>query len=801
MFFRKLYIGIAVLTVMSLSTRAQELKLTGKVLDFDNNQPLPFANLIIENTNYTSTTNDNGIFHFYIKEKVEYPLTIIASYIGYEKQKQIITNHQQDIIISLHPSSLELSEISVFAKRIFIASKDNISTNSMAGNQVRNLAGMTKDAFRSIQLLPGVSSNNETSSKYNVRGGNYDENLVLINGIEIYSPFHLKQAPMASVGIFNIDMVKSISFSAGGYNAEYGNALSSLLNIEYEPGEHQYFSGKFDFNFLDMALLAKGNIDNKLGYNIGIRKSNLNYLIKAGNVKPDIDIIYYDYQAQFDFKFNDNNKLKVNLIYSGDDYDQKPFVEVFRNNSYRLVKGEVDLVSSAFYRNQPFNAYYRNFLLGVVSENKLSSRFTSKIYFSFYNEIENENLTYDDETRYTFKNNTNLYEKLFAKGNRRTELITNTISFKHDLTVKVTPNFSLKSGYNYKSIGHDYNTMMHLNKEMVSNVAKYPTVSSTFLNPDPSSNDTSLIKLNTYRFESYIQGSFRLFDVITINNGIRLDYFELNKQAKVSPRFSLLYKGPWDINYRIAWGVFYQPPSFIQYRLYESSVDNSGYQKATHYIAGIDKNFSDNINLSIEYYYKEYDNYIPAVKETNGRISFGEKLNNAAGFAKGIDLQLMLNFDRFYFWGSYGYLIAREKIIGSNEGYYPRFTDQTHTLSAVLGVDLGSNWNVTLKGFYGSGYAFTPSKIVIDQATNSIKWIKGDKNSAYYPAYERADLTITKTINLFGNPLDLYFDIMNITNKRNILSLEYSLDSNGDSLVKENKLFTIVPMVGIKYNF
>ena len=162
---------------------------------------------------------------------------------------------------------------------------------------------------------------------------------------------------------------------------------------------------------------------------------------------------------------------------------------------------------------------------------------------------------------------------------------------------------------------------------------------------------------------------------------------------------------------------------------------------------------------------------------------------------------MMLNFDRFYFWASYGYLVAREKLTNSNEGYYPRFTDQTHTLSAVLGVDMGDKWEVTLKGFYGSGYAFTPYQLIWDPEMSAFKWVIGSRNSAHYPAYERVDLTISKSFNLFNNPLDLYFDIMNLLNKKNVLNVQYTFDSSGQSTIKENKLFSIVPMVGIKYNF
>lgn len=801
MLTRKLYIFVGVLFLFCSITTAQELKLTGKILDSDSNQPLPFAGLLIENSNYTSTTNDKGIFYFVTKKDLEFPIYIQASYLGYEKQRIKITRSDNEITIYMRPVGVALTEVNVLAKHIFMSSKDDISTNTMSSNQVHGLSGLTRDAFRSIQFLPGVSSNNETSAKYNVRGGNYDENLVLINGIEINNPFHIKEAPMASVGIFNIDMVKSINFSAGGFNAEYGNALSSLLNINYGSGDPNGFIGKFDINFLETSILANGPIGEKAGYNIGIRRTNLDYLLRSAKVKPEIDLKYYDYQAQFDVHFNHENKLKLNLIYSGDDYDQKPDVEIFSGNYYRLLNGKTDLVSSTFYRKHPFVATYRNLFVSLISENQFSENFFSKLSFSSYNEIENENILYDDETIYRFSNNPQFSEKITAKGNLTGNLWTNTFSLKQDLHYSITPYFSLKSGWNYKIVRFDYDAKNSVEKISYSNIAKYPNVDVKVLPADPLLNDSLFANINSHRFEGYLQGAFQFFNKFNLNLGMRMDYYDVNQQTKFSPRINFMYAGPLGINFRAAWGVFYQPPSFMQLRMYEPSSDNTDYQKATHYIFGADKSISENITFGAEVYYKKYEDFIPAIKAHNGRISYGEKLNNAIGFARGIDLQLMINYNDFYFWASYGYLVAREKIINSKEGYYPRFSDQTHTLSAVIGVDLGGSWAISLKGFYGSGYAYTPSQLIWDAKMNALKWINSEKNSAHYPAYERVDLSISKGFELFSNQLEVYMDIMNLLNKKNVLSLEYSFDSAGNSVIKQNKLFTVVPMMGLRYSF
>ena len=520
MFTRKTYILIGMLCLFGANINAQELKLSGKILDAENHQPLPFASLIIEKTNYSSISNDKGIFYFHAKKDVEYPINLQVSYVGYEKQSIKISKSDTSITVYMQPKGYALNEISVFAKQIFMASKNEISSSTLSSNQVRSLSGLTRDPFRSIQLLPGVSSNNETSAKYNVRGGNYDENIVLINGIEIYNPFHIKEAPMASVGIFNIDMVKSINFSAGGFNAEYGNALSSLLNIEYESGVNKPFEGKFDFNFLDMSVLARGSIGNRAGYNIGLRKCNLGYLLKASHVKPEIDMTYYDYQSQFDFQFSSDNKLKLNIIYSGDDYNQKADSKILTGSVYKSVNGSTDIARYVSNLRRPVIAKFRNLLVGVVSENKLSDNIDSKAYISLYNELEDESLLFDDEAKYSYTYNSNFWEIQTYKGNTTTLLETNTFSYKHDLTWKATPFFSLKTGFNYKNIGFSSYDVADLQKQLTSNIPVYPSVTVKD-ESDASSNDTSTVNLDTYRFEGYLQGTFNILNNLTLNTGVK----------------------------------------------------------------------------------------------------------------------------------------------------------------------------------------------------------------------------------------------------------------------------------------
>lgn len=301
---------------------------------------------------------------------------------------------------------------------------------------------------------------------------------------------------------------------------------------------------------------------------------------------------------------------------------------------------------------------------------------------------------------------------------------------------------------------------------------------------------------------AYLQGTLQVEENLILNCGVRLDYFDMNKQTEWAPRASLAYGLPAGITLRAACGVYYQPPIYTQLRSSTPSGNNTGFEKAVHYIVGFEKEIAGNVDAKVEFYDKEYSNLIPTIRLSNGQLSYGNRQNDAVGYARGADAGVSADLGSLGIQVSYGYLDSKEKLVDSTQGYYPRYTDQKNTLSLSVIYRLSGGWSLDMRGFYGSGYAYTPYVYKYDAASALLlSLVPGAENSANYPAYERIDLTTTKGFTLFGNRMQVYLDVMNILNRKNVIMYFYTFSQNASPEVQPTYSFGLVPTMGVSYSF
>ena len=770
---------------------AQHITVKGRLLDETNSEPLIAANILVENTSLGTSTDDNGNFEVILKT---IPQTLIFSYIGYKTEKIIVDRETRDLKVLLQPTSYMLQEISVFSKQ----KNNDLNAASIQNVEVKNFAGFTKDALRSVQLMPGVSSNNEGSPLINVRGGTYDENLVLVNGVEIYSPFHLKAFAPMGVGIFNIDMVKNINFSAGGFSAEYGNALSSIMNVEYDKGNKDVYSTKIDLSMIDLALLTQGPVTNKGSFTLGIRKSYLDMLLKLASPQ-EVHADYYDVQSVLNYQLSNSDIITVTGIYSKDNVSQDPTTSsasATYNNSYINNQRTNEYVSESTYKSV-ITSYY-NTLLAVKYDKVFQHDFLSQTILSWYDEIENEDMISTNRGEHSFSNFPDRFVRYTNDYNALNNLKIQTLSLKQGFTFAVSPFYTIKAGLSYKKIFYNIDQEKSRNQFYSENITKYPNVTNVIYPKDPADNDTTIINISSFRNEGYLENIFQLSESFLINAGGRLDYFDMNKETKFSPRIGLSYNLPSELVLRLSWGIFYQPPTYKQLRFSENTAQNTSYQKSIHYIAGLEKNFSSDVSCKLEYYYKRYSDLLPVSRVTNSTLQYRTKENNTEGYATGFDFQFIGRSPSFDVWVSYGFLVAKEKLY-TETNYYPRYTDQRHTLSSVVSIDLGLEWESSVRFFYGSGYAFTPSNLVYSSSDKKYVWTPAEKNSDYYPSYTRVDFRLGKTFSLFNHPLKCYLDVLNVLGTKNVLSYRYSFDKNRNPERTVVSLLPMIPSLGFSY--
>ncbi len=787
------------------SAFAEPFTIEGIVKDAATKEPLPFANIIIIGTSQGASTNQQGEFILNL-EPGSYNLR--CSYVGYKTvNSNLEINKDIQITIEMNSIDMLLQNVTIYANRKGESNQKEVSMLSLQSENLGEITSAIPDVMRSVQMLPGVAVNNEFSSKFNVRGGNPDENLVLINGTQVYDPYHVKEAPNASIGIFNVDMIKKMDLITGGFSARYGDRMSSVVNIEYREGNRNNFEGQASLSLTDLAGLVEGPLGNNGSFILGFRQSYFQYVIKMLSFDESIHPSFYDLQGVVAYNLAAQNKLTFKFIHAGDNFFTDP-----EQNYYGPYKSSVSFndVDGRLTRNwndsASTNAKYYSTMLALQNTSIISSNALLKSEISFYDQVENElagkinfyrddfagpgvNSFYQYINNYVYRNNLNI----------------RTIEVNSSYDLQLDPSYWLKTGLSYQRIFYDNNYNNSTTISELTDRYNYPDTSYNSYYENELDNNIDSINTQSYKAAGYIENILQLGDKLILNLGGRFDYFDLNKDLTFSPRINFSYKITPDLTFRGAWGYYYQSPIYQQIAYSAASDTNTQSELAIHYILGLEYNIISNaenqnfLKLKIEAYHKSYDNLISSTISSSGEIYYSKE-NDAVGKTSGADFYLIYSADWFSGWISYSLLNAEQKIINNSYGYFPRNTDQRSTLAVYADISTGKGWKFSTRIAYGSGFAYTPSNAVYNYSSRIWEWKRGNPNSAYMPAYKRVDLRLSKDFKLFGLASSIFLDVSNIFNYKNIQAYQYTL-RNGQPVVKEVKLWPILPTFGLSVKF
>ena len=255
---------------------------------------------------------------------------------------------------------------------------------------------------------------------------------------------------------------------------------------------------------------------------------------------------------------------------------------------------------------------------------------------------------------------------------------------------------------------------------------------------------------------------------------------------------------------KAAWGHYYQSPIYRQLAYSSASDTNTQSQKAEHYILGIERNYSlgngNGMLIKFEGYYKKYDDLISSERSFGGDVNYSRR-NDSEGSVIGMDLYTSILYNNFNGWVSYGWLKAREDYLPDNKGEFPRYTDQTHTLSLVGNFDFGSGWSGNFRFQYGSGYAYTPRVSSFNEEEQRWEWNEGEKNSKHLPAYKRVDLRFSKEFGLWGFAAKVFLEVSNLLDFENVYAFRYRFNQNGYPYKEQINLWPRIPSLGLKIKF
>ncbi len=757
------------LSLLSNLVQSQQFgMIRGSITDEKGNK-LEMVNVSIQGLTGGYTSDSKGNYELQIPADTS--ITVAYSFIGYQPHLRNFKlkageKRQFDIVMKSVATDLPVSEVRDQRLR-------STTMNKLNPKQAQLLPSISGGIEDLVKTLPGVSSNNELSSQYTVRGGNFDENLVYVNGIEIYRPFLIRSGQQEGLSFLNPALVSGISFSAGGFSAEYGDKLSSVLDVTYKKPTET--AASIGLSLLGADFHIEGSAANKkLTYLLGARYKTTQYVLNAmetqGAYRPD----FTDIQALIQYQFNRKWGLSVLGNYSRNKYELIPesrqtdfgtFQEAYRLNIYFDGK-EVDRYETG---------------TGALTLNYTPSPTTDlKLIVSTY--ATNETETYDIQSQYWIgKLETSMGSEQFGNvvqsqgvgtfiDHARNYFYANVLNIDHKGTTireKSTTKWGIR--YQFQQLDDKISEW-----EMIDSAGyslPFPTNSPGISKPDRSDfilneNIKAHNILNTNSLNAFLQNSWFFEDhnhaSYTLTAGLRGNYYDYANEFKLSPRVSLAYKPNWEhqMVFRFSTGIYNQPPFYREMRLFDGSLYNDPHsQQSFQVILGSDLNFTAWTRPFIftsEIYYKYLYNLVP-YEVDNVRIRYYAD-QVASGYATGIDLKVNGEFVKgIESWASVSVMKTAENIKGDQydqitydpltnnqpidtvtvyPGFIPRPSDQ-RVQFAIFFQDYIPGYptfRVNLKILFGTGLPFGPPNTERYQQTQRM------------PPYRRVDIGFSKQL-------------------------------------------------------
>lgn len=766
--------------------------LKGKVKDKITGETLPFAQLLIEDTNKGTVTNGDG--YFTIFNVPTDTSTIAVHYVGYDVRHIYLTPKKasKDLIIELTPTTTEIEEVVVTAEREdLMRISESISKVSLNPLKIKDLPSIgDKDLFRTFQLMPGISASNESSSGLYIRGGTPDQNLILYDGFTVYHVDHL----FGMFSAFNADAIKDVKLSKGGFESKYGGRISSVMEIIGKDGNENNASYGAGISFLSYNGYVDIPIKDKITFTAVGRRSFQSFLydqffdmFNSAETSASIPVgappqgnrtmlnaeptsYFYDLNSKLTYKPNSLNTISLSFYNGQDNLDNSRELNMSRGD-LNLSGGTSDLTKWGNWG----------------SSLKWSSKWNDNLYtnslisYSRYYSIRDMS----SERTSTKSGNTNIMSFGINEEN-----ILQDYSAKYDIEYKLSNKNKIEAGVQYNFFNVNYNY----------------TRSDTTVIQDQHDKQSQVA--------FYVQNNIKLFNKLLIIPGLRTSYYGGTNEFYLEPRFSASYSLNKKIKLNAAWGKYNQFTNRIIRDDIESGSkdfwvlsdgESIPVSSATHYIIGANY---ENLNylFSTELFYKdmtnltEYSlNYIPSFRD----IEYNEFYYQGSGIAQGIELLAQKKFGKLSGWLSYTLSNVNYQFDLYGDDPFPASHDATHEFKAVATY----KWKkFTFSGtwIYATGKPYTaPSGsydlTLPDGSTQSLLNI-GDKNALRLPDYHRLDLSANYKFGLgdFGDGV-LGFSLFNAYNRTNIWYKEYEF-IDGELLETNVNYLGITPNLSISIN-
>lgn len=777
----KLFILQILFACAALSAQAQTFTLQGRVIDEDNN-PIEFVSVSCLKQGKMTMTSLKGDYtlQLHSADSVE----VRFSMIGYKTKSRVLRRPRGKLTLQivLHSNDNELSEVTVTGTKIQTGQTQELKKENM-----KNMPSTTGNAVEEmIQSQAGVSTHSELSSQYNVRGGSFDENSVYINNFEVYRPFLVRSGQQEGISVINPDMVEKIEFSTGGYEARYGDKMSSALNISYRKPKK--FEASASASLLGASAFV-GMSNKKFTWSNGLRYKTTKNLLGSFDTKGEYSPTFIDYQTYL--TYTPNKRWDLNFLgnISNNHYNFTPedretnFGTMENVKSFKVYfDGQEKDVFRTFFGSFGITRHFGHStslsLIASAFHTREQEKYDIQGQYWLTQTETSENLgvgTYFQHARNYLQAHVESVKLLIKTKPKRHE-IEGAFTFKKEHVEENSVEYEMRDSSNY-SIPHTGKDLYMIYSMRAKNV------------------------LNANRIEAYIQDAFRFTGnggktLYTLNYGVRLAHWSYNKETIFSPRVSIGIIPAFNENVtmRFATGLYYQAPFFKEIRdtttingiTYAQLNSKAKSQRSIHFIAGYDYRFKMNkrqFKFTAEAYYKLLGNLVPYSVNNVKVVYYGN--NVSSGHAVGIDMKLYGEFvPGTDSWISLSFMNTSMKLNGVS---IPLPTDQRYAINMFFtdyfpGTE---RWKMSLKLAYADGLPFSAPHQELES------------NSFRAPAYKRADIGLSyrlfnnadssKKRNLLHNAW-LGVECLNLFGINNINSFYWITDVTGQQYAVPNYL-------------
>jgi hypothetical protein len=684
-------------------SHAQRATIKGVLYDTEG-QAVENAVVHVLDHNLQTITDDYGRFTLAVPENTD--LNILIQHISHRDTVialRLKSRETRNLSITLQTVGNRLQQVNIRGK----SEAGYIQVNPKLSFQMPTPGGGMESL---IKMMPGISSTNELSTQYNVRGGNYDENLIFVNDIQIYRPFLVRSAQQEGMSFINPDLTGNVIFSAGGFEAKYGDKMSSVLDVQYKTPTQ--YGGSVSASMLGATAHAEGKVDSTFSFLVGLRFHSNAYLLKSLETHGDFKPRFFDTQMLLNWDIS--KKFSISLLgnFSINSYLYQPEDRTTTWGSIENMKRV-----TVYYDGQELDRY-ENYLGGLTFHYRPNDKNHLRLILSSYFAKESER--YDIQSQYFLSDieadlgneDGEIAQEVSIRAygtylEHARNAITSVVSAANLLGEHKLPHSNLLS-WGVKAQNEYINdhikewTMRDSSGYTLPMMHNTPGVSVPL--DDPSRilafGEHDYLKcnnlLNTVRFTGFVQDVWKIDDDTLphyiLNAGVRFHYWTLNKKEfTASPRLSFTYDPHWKHDWRfiVKTGLYYQPAFYREMRRPDGSLNRDiRSQRSVHVVAGTEYNFliwRRPFKFTAEAYYKYMDHLISYTVDNVRIIYSGE--NDAKGYAAGLDLKISGEFVRgLESWFSVSLMKTAEDIIGDyyidqdgnrvEPGYIPRPTDQ-----------------------------------------------------------------------------------------------------------------------------